>query len=69
MPRASTCASIKAKTFLASSAGYQPGGKMSIVDRSRGLILLAPDAEAGRRVQRNWPERRPRKRGGIPLLL
>jgi hypothetical protein len=31
-----------------SSAGYQPGGKMSIVDRSRGLILLAPDPGTGR---------------------
>ena len=55
MPRASTGASIKAKTFLASSAGYQPGGKMSIVDRSTGSVLLPPvrrivvDSGAGNR--------------------
>jgi hypothetical protein len=43
MPRVPTGSSIKAQTFLASRAGYQPNGKMSIVDRNTGTALLTTD--------------------------
>jgi hypothetical protein len=40
MPRASTGSWIKAKTSLASSAGYPLNRKLSIVDRDAGSVVV-----------------------------
>jgi|SRR5260370_36541864 len=48
LPRESTGSSIKAETSLASRAGYQPDGEMSIVDKARGSVLLPAGVGIGR---------------------